>query len=121
MEKSFKKSNGKIGKSKLISRVKILIAYVVSYITEWYVRQSKLISRVKILFGGMLFVVAVYFRYDHILVTIFILAAAAVYAWDISSQKNSAIDVEKRINDLEKSVKEHEEKLEKLDDIKSDN
>ncbi|MCJ8306566.1 MAG: hypothetical protein HRU07_05890 [Nitrosopumilus sp.] len=88
---------GKIGNSKIISRLKILSAGILAGISTTYIQTDQLIA------------------------TLCILASASVFVWDIFSQTNSAIDVEKRINDLEKSVKEHKEKLEKKDDTQLDN
>jgi len=81
------------------------------------ISNSKLISRLKILSAGVLFGIStIYIQTDQIASISLILASAFIFLWDIFSQTKSVIDVEKRISNLEKSVKEYQEKLEKTDD-----
>jgi hypothetical protein len=86
---------------------------------------AKVYSRMKILGAGVsMGLSAIFIQSNQILGISLALLSALLFVWDIGSQTKSAIDVEKRISDLEKSVKESKEKLDKFEnrsDTKSDN
>ena len=88
------------------------------------INSTKLYSRLKILGAGILAGLSVvYIQSNQTLAIFLVLFSASIFVWDIFSQTKSAIEVEKRISDLEESVKKYQEKLETLentDDTKSD-
>lgn len=75
---------------------------------------AKLYSRIKILLAGALMGLSVIFLpSSKELGIVLALSSAIVFVLDIHSQTKSAIDVEKRIGDLEKTVKSLEDELKK--------
>ncbi len=81
---------------------------------------AKVYSRIKILIAGVLMgLSAIFFPSFNELAIILALSAALIFVWDIFSQARSAIDIEKRISNLEKNVEESKDTSNKSKSYKS--